>query len=352
MTLGKSDDQMKEDGVGESDTSLAPVVNAVGDILSGASIPTPLKRNALKAFNQLCTAMIDIPVAFLEGIATERRAETQARVKLISTGADQIAEQMNVSPEFARAAVKKFGQRIVREQVNLDQISREAARQLNAQENSAVTSNEPEPAAINDDWLNNFEKEASQKSTEEMQAMFARILSGEIRKPSTYSIKTVKLLGQLDTRAAGLFRKLCSLSISLRIPGRILDARVVALEGNAGSNSLRDYGLSFDNLNVLHEYGLIIPDYNSYMDYRASCAINNAVALPFTYQSKPWALVPSPERKPEQELRLHGVALSRSGVELLNVVDIDKDDRYTQALQSYLVKQNLTMAPVEVPPGA
>jgi hypothetical protein len=353
MSKDRSDDETTASGSADPGASLAPIADAVGDILSGASIPAPLKRNALKAFNQLCTALIDIPVAYLEGVAAERRAETQARVKIISTGADQIAEQMDVSPEFARAAVRKFGQRIVREQVNLDQISRAAAQQLNATPPTTGPGNEPEPPAINDDWLNTFEKEASQKSTGEMQAMFAKILSGEIRKPSTFSIRTVKLLGQLDTPAAALFRKLCSLSISLRIPGMTIDARVPALDGNASSNSLQAYGLSFGNLNTLHEYGLIIPDYNSWMDYRPSVAFNNAVALPLTYQGQHWALVPSQERKPEQDLRVSGVALSHSGAELLNVVDLEKDDRYTQALQAYFARLNLVMAPVGIPrPGA
>jgi addiction module HigA family antidote len=38
-----------------------------------------------------------------------------------------------------------------------------------------------------------------------------------------------------------------------------------SLNGNAASNALRQYGLSFDDLNTLQEYGLIIADYNSWM---------------------------------------------------------------------------------------
>src|SRR5258708_26037753 len=109
---------------------LATLSDVVTDILTGTSIPAPIRRNAFKAFAQLCTATIDIPVAYLEGIAAEKRAETQGRVKIISTGADQIAAQMNVDPEYARAAVKRYGQQIVREQVNLDQVSEVAANQI------------------------------------------------------------------------------------------------------------------------------------------------------------------------------------------------------------------------------
>ncbi len=83
--------------------------NTVTGLMTGSSLPAPIKRNAFKAFGQLCTAAIDIPVAYLEGIAVEKRAETEARVKIINTSADQIAKQMDVDPEFARVAVEKYG---------------------------------------------------------------------------------------------------------------------------------------------------------------------------------------------------------------------------------------------------
>jgi hypothetical protein len=151
----------------ESETSnggiLTSAYDAVTDLMTGSSIPTPIKKNAFKAFGQLCTAAIDIPVAYLEGIATEKRAETQARIKIISTGSEQIAKQMDVDPEFARVAVKKYGQRIVREQVNLDKVSEIAAHQIH--QDAIHSESKPDETAevppINEDWLNNFEKEAS-----------------------------------------------------------------------------------------------------------------------------------------------------------------------------------------------
>ena len=51
---------------------------------------------------------------------------------------------------------------------------------------------------ISEDWFNIFEKEASQKSSEEMQRRFAQVLAGEIEKPGSHSIKAVKALGDMD----------------------------------------------------------------------------------------------------------------------------------------------------------
>lgn len=326
-------------------------LDAITDFVSGSSIPAPIKRNALKAFAQLCTAAIEIPVAYLEGIAAEKRAESEARVKIITASADQIAAQVNVDPAYARAAVKKYGQKIIREQVNLDMVSEVAAKELEKHASLPESSNSDQP--ISDDWLNQFEREASQMSTEEMQLLFGRILAGEIQNPSSFSIRTVKLLSALNSTSAILFKRLCSLSMVLRVGNHVIDARVLSLAGNASTNSLQKYGLGFDQLNILHEYGLIIPDYNSWFDYRMTIADqNNQVPLGFQYQGSLWGLLAVNERPVSQAFQLHGVSLSRAGRELLSVVDIDSADDYTSALQEFFTQQNLKMIPVLSPQQA
>jgi hypothetical protein len=333
-------------------TSLERVVDAVSDLTSG--IPAPIRRNALKAFSRLWTAAIDVPVAMLEGRASELRAESQARVRIIEANAQGIAAQIQVDPAYAHAAVRKFGQRIVREQVNLDKIAEAAARQLKeagaaSDRSSAPTSTAP--SELSDDWLNVFEKEASQKSSADVQLAFSRILAGEIRNPSSYSIKTLRLLGQLDGHAAALFQRVCSLACALRVDGRVLDARVVSLGGNAAQNSLAEYGLNFGGLNILHEYGLIIPDYNSYMDFRIAVARENTVRAGFEFNSALWALRPDADFELEQPLPIHGVALSRSGVELLPVVERIADAVYATALADFFRAKKLTMTSAASPPG-
>ena len=333
---------------GDTKTSggvLENVADVIADVVTGNSLPAPIRRNAFKAFDRLCTAAIDVPVSWLEGVAAERRAETAARVKMLSTSGDQIANQMNIPEEYARVAVKKYGHRIVREQVNLDNITETAAKMIQAEasENEAQTADAPENE-LSDDWLNTFEEEARQKSSEEMRVLFARILAGEISKPSSFSIKTVKLLSQLDNEAATVFRKLCSLSISLRATNAIVDARVVSLNGNAASNSLQDFGLGFSALNTLHEYGLVISDYNSFMGYKSSVFTQDAKFVwGFTYQNRTHVLVPMEGWHPNNSLNVHGVALSKSGRELLQIVDIIPDDQYTKALGEYFENRKLTM---------
>lgn len=322
--------------------TLSTVGDTLGDLVTG--IPAPIRKNAAKAFTRLCTAAVEYPVALIEGAIAEKRAESRARVKLIDASASQIAEQMQTNPEYARAAATKFAQKIIRERVNVDQVSRIAADELKFEPSSIASDNAPEAPPISEDWLNAFESEAAQMSSEQMQRLFGKILAGEIRKPASYSIKTIKLMSQLDNRAAALFKLLCSLSISVRIleSNVIFDARVVSM-GNAGSNSLQAYGLGFEALNCLQEYGLIISDYNSYMDYRMAVVYSGKIGLPMTYQNKSWALFPKVASPVPQELRVDGVALSRSGKELLSIVDIEPNEQYTVVLKDFFDQKGMAM---------
>lgn len=321
---------------------LSSVEDTLGDLVTG--IPAPIRKNALKVFSRLCTAAVEYPVALIEGVIAEKRAESRARVKLIDISASQIAEQMQTSPEYAHAATTKFAHRIIRERVNVDRVSQVAADDLRSEPLASVNQAEQEPPLISDDWLNAFETEAAQMSSEQMQRLFGRILAGEIRKPTSYSIRTIKLMAQVDNQAAALFRRLCSLSISQRIPNAniIIDARVVSM-GDPGSNSLKAYGLDYGALCVLQEYGLIISNYNSYMDYRTSVVHDGRYFLPVTYQNAPWKFVPKVASPVLQEFRVTGVGFTKSGMELLSIVDIEPNEKYSAALMHFFDQQGKTM---------
>ena len=345
-------DETKSNQLPTTEDKATTPFNVGTDLLSDSTIPTPIEQNRFKAFHQLWTAAVDVPVAHLEGKAAEIRTGTEARIKIMGENADQIAEQMNVPPEYAQKAGDKFAKKIIREQINLDKVSAIAANELKKEELDSSTDQSVDSGkkkTISDDFLNSFEEEVRQKSSEDMQLLFGRILADEIRKPGRYSIRTVRILGQLNQNAAILFKKLCSMCVILEIPaaGSVLDVRVPSLGSNAGSNALSKYGLGFDQLNILHEHGLIISDYNSWSDYRLCIADENPPIIPFRHQERDWVLLPSPEREQGKEFRVSGVALSRVGRELFPIADQDPMEDYIRELKTFFAQQNLQM--VEVP---
>ena len=339
-------------------------------------IPKALMPNTLKVFDRLCASAMDIPTAYLEGIAKEKRAETEGRLKLTQESTKQIADKMNISSEYVRTAGKKFAHRVVREQINVDKITENAIKELEKKDHENTDQmphdkSNPSQKTINDDWLNNFEKEARYKSTEEMQILFSRILAGEIKHPESYSIKAVKTLGELDPTVAKLFKKLCSCASFISPPGFnhvIIDARVPSLGVNAGTNSLQRFGLSFSELNLLNEYGLIISDFNSWYNYqlciwdkeksffysskKGGTRIFNehyikekGCILPFYHQKQAWVLGPKEHCNIKTNLQIHGVCFSKVGRELSQIVDIEPKESYTKALKGYFHKMKLEMVP-------
>ena len=366
-------DVVTEDTVGTE-------IDTVVDLVSSLNLPIWIARNASKAFRQLCSAAVEWPAAFFKGKAAERQAITSSRVKIIESITDQTVQQMEVDSEYAHRAVKKYGKKIIGEQINLDKTVAIATDELknglpdNSTNQSTSESdqgpstsstnqdvNGGEEKIIDDDWLNSFETEARQKSTEDMQHRFGRILAGEIRNPGSYSIRTLKTLGELDQNIAVLFKRFCSACVVVEVLGipnseQGFDARVLCLGGSLGSNALSKYGLGLDQLNILDEYSLItsgdisLHDYNlvSLYDYNL-CIVyeDDPVPLPFQHQSKSWALLPLPDWDHKSEFRLSGVMLSRVGRELFCIVDQDPMPEYTEDLKAFFAKQKLQM--IEAP---
>ena len=348
------DEDSANDDLGAPKDELVSAADIITDLVADTAspgIPAPVRRNLLKAFGQLCSAAVDVPAAFLTGIADERRAETAARIKLINISASQIAQQMQTDPVYARAAVEKFGQRVLREQVNLDLISQKAASEIrDARDSSDQSELDGSDETISDDWLNAFETEARQKSTEEMQALFGRILAGEIRQPGSYSTKAVKILGGLDQSVANHFLRLCSMGISLF--GNVM---VSALGEDAGRNALREYGLDFRTLNLLNEHGLIIPDFNAQWKYEFCQAVpgegRQAALAPFIYQGRHWVLMPVPNDEIGKTLTISGVALTLAGSELFRIVKIEPVGKYSKGLIEFFDRNGfgMTEAGSEIP---
>src|SRR5690554_2188339 len=91
-------------------------------------------------------------------------------------------------------------------QKNIDKIAEKAANQLQQEQS---VSEEP----VNKDWSKRFFNIAEDVSDEEMQEIWARILTGEIKKPNSYSLRTLELLKNLSKTEADTFMKFANLAI-------------------------------------------------------------------------------------------------------------------------------------------
>ncbi len=269
------------------------------------------------------------------GILAE--AQSKARAQLVPLDS-------NVQGEisFAQTVNQRIQFQEEKRQRNIETVIRQAAAELDGKD---VPNSEPDH-----DWTARFFSDVQDVSSQEMQSLWAKVLAGEVGRPGSTSIQTLSILRNLDQATAGLFRTFCSACVSVGLDGNtIVDARVPSLGADKGPNALQMYGLGFGNLNVLNEHGLIISDYNSWYDPRTAIGIPTlpaGVAIPFSFQGRYWVLVPTSQRGPSKEIRLLGVGLTRSGMELSRIVDLEPMNKYTQDLMKFFEEAYLQMTEV------
>lgn len=289
-------------------------------------------------------------IARREAHAREIAAVGEAQALLIQATAQAEARQILLSRDEPVSGTLEIADRVrqriqfqeEKRQENIESVVSQAAEQLG---DKKVADEEPDH-----DWTARFFNHVQDVSSKEMQTLWARVLSGEVERKGSTSVRTLEILRNLDQATAELFRRLCSACVFVVIGSDVLDARVPSLGGNAATNSLKAHGLDFGVLNRLNEHGLIISDYNSWFDFQAAIGVtvgDRTAVMPFVFQGKPWILAPEESRELGQTYRLSGVALSISGRELARIVEIEPIEAFTEDLKGYFLRDKLQM--VELP---
>src|SRR5690606_33105434 len=103
-------------------------------------------------------------------------------------------------------AVERFLAEEARKQQNIESITSKAIGHV---------ADGAKPEQLQDDWITNFFDRCRLISDDEMQDLWAAVLSGEANAPGKFSKRTVNLLGDLDKADATLFRALCSYCVDL-----------------------------------------------------------------------------------------------------------------------------------------
>ena len=171
-----------------------------------------IEKNLLKAIGQLTTGAVNMPIRWIERRDAEITAETNARIAITQATAQQITERIEIDEEYVKIAATKHAESVLKKQINLDNIVAKAKEKLhNTSQDKHEANRKVED--ISDDWLNRFRESACEKSSEEAQELFSKVLVGEIRKPSSISLRALTTLADMDQKVAQLFKTFCSLSL-------------------------------------------------------------------------------------------------------------------------------------------
>lgn len=281
---------------------------------------------------RLIEKISDATGVLYEPTRTVRRAKAEAKAAIVRAESDvEIAD-------IQRRAAQRFINEQILYQANMEEIIEKA---------SSSISDDASPETMGNDWLLNFFDKCRMVSEDEMQELWARVLTGEAEHPGNVSVRTLSTLQNLDQHTADLFRTFASICVN----DHFGSVRVPTLGGHPGQDSLLKYGLTYSHLVSLREHDLISSDLIT--SYHTIPALGVPTTDPnvmyraaFSYQGCYWILKPILGHTPQSGFMFEGVALTKAGSELLQAVDIEPNDVYTQDLKLYLRENGLEMVEV------
>ena len=170
-------------------------------------------KNLDKAFARVVGAGGENLASRIDANTNEIKAIAAAKAAMIEASSHGASHEVAARGLVGRAFAHDLEQKLLR-QSNREKIWLLAVKHLSLIfQSDGIDSN----FEIDDDWLNRFTDLSGQKSNLEIQGLWAKILAGEIRKPKSFSLKSLDLLSGLDAKDAGLIHEILGLSISYEV---------------------------------------------------------------------------------------------------------------------------------------
>lgn len=207
-----------------------------------------------------------------------------------------------------------------KKQKNIENITQKAAQNL---ENESAVSDEP----VDEDWVTRFFSYAEDISNEEMQDLWGRILAGEVKRPKSFSLRTLDILRNLSKEEAQVFMKFASLHIKSGGASFIL---------NFMNEKLLEekYGLNFNDRLLLEELGFITANDLQFKIAKTDQQPRQVVFI----AGNTIVIQEKEENKPEQHLQV--MVFTKIGQQLLDLVQTTPDVDYIQLLATKLNRTN------------
>ena len=209
------------------------------DTISGAVgkwwEPTQIKRLAdakaheIDTISEALRANSDIPIVYNKGEIT---ADTTEFDSLVKRTQNRLAYQ-----EICK-------------QRNIENVANVAYSLLDGEEK---VSSEP----VSPEWIMRFLNSVEDISNEQMQVLWAKILAGEVKRPNSFSLRTLDVMKNLTVREAQLFSAIAPYVLNCfgDDAKSYLDYFIPTLASE--EFDLKKYGLTFANLNALSDAGLL-----------------------------------------------------------------------------------------------
>jgi uncharacterized repeat protein (TIGR03899 family) len=170
-------------------------------------------------------------------IRKEAEAEAYKKEVLAKAEAKKALIEMESQIELIERAKERLVNQEMNRQINLEEIAEKSIKYLDQN-----ISEQP----VDEDWRTRFFNKAQDVSDTEMQEIWAKILAGEVSHPKSVGLRTLDVISNISKDEAIKFQIACSLSSYKSLIWKI---------GN--NNSLDIYGLTYGDLMILRDSGLI-----------------------------------------------------------------------------------------------
>ena len=187
------------------------------------------------------------------------RKEAEAKAYEIELIENAKAKALSKGKEIEFDTYERLQERIlsreVKRQNNIDSVAEIAANELKNEETISEES-------VSEDWSTRFFNITEDISDKEMQEIWGRILAGEVKKPKSFSLRTLEFLKNLSKDEALTFVKVANLSI-------LGAGKIFVFNPDNGKFIEENYNIKLADILQLKELGLLNSDSNLQLMFKA-----------------------------------------------------------------------------------
>lgn len=240
----------------------------------------------------------------------------EEKIQLKSLDTESLQQEMTIE----QRAQTRIDYKEQKKQRNIENITQNAASNL---ENESSVSEEP----VDEDWTTRFFDYAEDVSNEEMQDIWGRILAGEIKRPNSFSLRTLEFVRNLTKEEAQVFTKAANFVISSWNSPFIF-------KGN-GEDFLTKIGLSFEEQLILTEIGILQAETN--ISRRLFKTEQDSTMI---FESGKY-IIKTTKKANTPEHRIPILRFSKIGVELLSLLSTNPSENYIKEFCNSIESENI-----------
>lgn len=242
----------------------------------------------------------------------------EAEAEIEKTKIIKKAEAESVASDILLRAGNRFALEQYNKQINLENIIFMSKEDLSGK----TVNNE----SVSKDWASRFLGIAQDVSREDMQEILAKILSNEVQRPSTYSLRTLDVVRNLSSSEINVFKKFVAIS-----QGDL----GIFLNDNPNRPEFEKYGLDFSDYINLVDVGL----FNTNTALSISMIIKSGDLCEF-YLPR-YKIIAKFEE--ERTININVIKFTEAGAQLADILKGQskniREPKYIEALKDNLTRQ-------------